>query len=148
MKPLQHAIASFSLSVILTFLTKSLYAGLICFFSGFLLDIDHLLEYVTHYGWRDFTVKKIHEACDQTLKGKGRRQFRRIYLIFHSIEIAFIAFLVSIYTKNIYIFAFFLGYIVHLILDCLGNSQYPKFYLITWRAVNKFHTDKLLRKKA
>jgi len=147
MKPVSHIIISFSLGAAVWFFAKSLYAAMVCFLSGFLLDIDHIIEYIVHYGWKDFTFKKCYQACEQVFKKEGEYQFKKLHLIFHSAEIALLFWLITSYTKNIYLFAGVLGYSVHLILDSIGNQLYPYSYFIVWRAINRFSPDRLFRKR-
>jgi len=139
---------SLSMGASVCFFAKSLYAGLICFLSGFLLDIDHIIEYIVHYGPRDLTIKNVYLACAQTHEQEGEYQFRKLYLIFHSTEIAIVLWVLALYTKNVYLFVSALGYSTHLILDYMGNISIfrPQSYFVIWRAINKFQTNKLLRK--
>ncbi|MFH1776436.1 MAG: hypothetical protein ABH952_02600 [Candidatus Omnitrophota bacterium] len=143
----RHIIISFSLGAVVGFMTKSLYAGIICFIAGFLIDLDHVIEYVIHYGWENFTIAKFYQACEQTGKKHGTLGFQRLYLIFHSIELMFSLWIIALFTKNIYVFAFTMGYSVHLLCDCLGNRHlYTSSYLIAVRAIKKFRTVKLFKK--
>ena len=146
MKLSRHFIISLFMGTAVWFFVKSLYAGLVCFFSGVFVDIDHVIEYIIHYGWRNFTFKKFFLACEQTDRQEGEYQFRKLYLIFHSGEFALALWFLSIYIKNVYLFAGALGYSTHLILDYIGNDMYLLSYFLVWRAINKFHTDRILRK--
>lgn len=147
MKPTQHIIVSFSVSVAVCFLLKSLYTGLISFISALLLDIDHIIEYINNFGWRDFTFRKCYQASVETAKQGGELRFKKLHLVFHSLELACLLWLLTFYTKNIYLFAATLGYSTHLALDYLAwQTLSPYFYSITWRAMNGFQTDKLIRK--
>jgi len=147
MKPLSHIAVSLSLGLGVWFLTKSFFAGVICFFSGFLLDVDHIIEYIIHFGYKDFSLRKCYEVCDQPIRRDGKYQFKRLYIIFHSAEIALLLWIITAYTKNAYIFASALGYSTHLILDRIGNPYHPYFYFILWRALRNFETDKCFHKK-
>ena len=135
------------MGIIISFFTKSLFAGLICFFSGVLLDIDHIIEYIVHFGWRNFTLKGCYEECERIAKGQGELRFKKMYLIFHSAELIFILWLASFYTKNIYLFSAALGYSLHLVLDCIGNQLYPQAYFILWRTINNFPAWEVLKRK-
>ncbi len=138
--------------------TKSLYAGILCFISGFFIDIDHIIEYVIQYGWKDFSFKRFFQVCEQTCnpphqnlwcegKQEGKDRFRKMHLVFHIGELAILLWIVSIYTKNIYLFAIAIGYSIHLIMDCIGNSAHPYYIFVTFRAIKDFDTEKLIRRE-
>ncbi len=145
MKSSVHAITSLSIGALMWFFTKSLYAGILCFISGFFIDIDHIIEYVIHYGWKNFSFKRLFQVCEQTTKLE-RCRFQKIYLIFHSGELAILLWIVFILTKDIYLFAIAIGYSIHLIMDCIGNPTHPYYIFITFRAIKDFDTEKLIRK--
>jgi len=147
MKPSKHIIVSIPISATICFFTKSIYAGLICFLSGIILDIDHIVEYAVHFGLKDFSYKKLFLACEQTSKLEGEYKFEKIYLIFHSGELCIALWFISIYSRNIYLFAATIGYSIHLGLDWITNPVTPYGYFFIIRAINKFKTDKLVTKK-
>ena len=146
MKPGRHIIVSLFMGIIVWFFARSLYAGFVCFFSGILIDIDHIIEFIIHHGWRNFSYKRCYLACEQTSKQDGKYQFRKIYLIFHCAEIALLLWFLVFYTRNLYLFAVALGYSTHLILDYLPGLVYPFSYFVVWRAINKFRTNRFLLK--
>lgn len=147
MKPAQHVIASVSIGVIVWFFTKSIYAALLYFASGLFLDSDHIIEYIIHHGWEKISFKKVYRASIETGRQEGSYRFKRLYLVFHAGEIALILWGIAIYLKNVYFLAITLGYSSHLIMDCIGNPLYPQAYSILWRAMNKFNTDKFVRRQ-
>ncbi|MFH1867780.1 MAG: hypothetical protein ABH843_02300 [Candidatus Omnitrophota bacterium] len=147
MRPEIHAVVSFSLGVILWLLTKSVYAGFLCFIAGIVVDLDHIVEYIIHHSSRGFTIKKVCQACDQTNKQEGELKFPKLYLFFHSWELVIIFAIAVVYLRNIYLAAIAMGYASHLILDSTKNPAYPYSYFIIWRVIKKFHTHHLLRSK-
>ncbi|MFH1578030.1 MAG: hypothetical protein ABIC18_03055 [Candidatus Omnitrophota bacterium] len=147
MKPVKHLIASISIAAAIYHYTHSLYASLVCIFFGVFPDSDHIIEYIIHYGYNSFTLKKCYTACEQTNKQKGDYQFKKIYFLFHSNEAAFLLCALALYTKNMYLFAAVLGYLMHLILDYIGNPAHPGTYFVIWRAKNKFYTQRVLRRR-
>jgi hypothetical protein len=149
MKPAQHLIISFSLSLAIWMFLKSLSAAAVCFITGIFMDIDHLLEYLIHFGWREFSLGNLCRECDTNTIKKGMFRFRKLYLIFHSVEFSVIFWLTAIYTKNIYIFALALSYFIHLVFDFIGNSSVvrPYFYFISWRLACNFRTTRMLNKQ-
>lgn len=154
MKPPAHIIVSLSLGGMIWFFSKSLYGAIICFVSGTAIDIDHILDYAVRYGWNFNLPKQLLRACIREEKScikrenfKGKAELRKVYFIFHSIEIALILWILSWQTNNIYILSGALGYSVHLILDYIGNQGDFKFYFIAWRIAKGFKSELLLPEK-
>ena len=149
MKPLQHLMISFSLSLAIWLFLKSFAAAIVCFATGIFMDIDHLLEYLIHFGWREFSLENFFRECDTDTIRKGMFRFKKLHLIFHSLELAVIFWLVAIYTKNIYILALALSYFIHLVFDFVGNFGVvrPYFYFISWRIACNFRTTKMLNRQ-
>ncbi len=147
MLPSRHFIISFSVGAVVWYFAKSVYVGLLCFCSGMLLDIDHLIEHAIHFGWRNTTYRECYIACKQTVKSGGENQYKKLYIIFHSNEAAIILWVLAFYTRNAYLLAAALGYSTHLIFDHIGNRHlHPYFYFIVWRAVKQFRSKELLKK--
>ena len=146
MKPLNHVIASAFAGAALLFFTKSVYAGLLCFVSGVVVDIDHAIEYVIHYGWKTLTLRNVYRASESTCKRDNETAFKKLHLVFHAYEIAVLFWIAVICTRNIYLTAIALGYSLHLLLDCVGNPTYLSTYSIFWRAAKKFDSEKLYSK--
>lgn len=147
MKPPAHIIVSLSLSGMIWFFSKSLYGAIICFVSGTAIDIDHVLDYAVCYGWNFNLFKQLLRGCIEREKSKRKMELRKVYFIFHSAEIAFILWILSWQTNNIYILSGALGYSVHLILDYIGNQGDFKFYFIAWRIAKGFNSKLLLPEK-
>ena len=145
MKFSKHIIVSFSTGLAVWLFAKSLYGGVVCFLAGSLIDIDHIVDYTARYGWRASAFKNLWQACEETPEEKSKHQFKKIYLIFHSVELALILWAIVFYTRSIYFFSGALGYSLHLVLDWIGNKEYPQFYFLAWRAINKFCAERLLR---
>lgn len=146
MRPISHLVVSISAGVGIWFFAKSLYAGLVCFISSILIDIDHIIEYIIHRGWRNLTLSKVCQACEQTTRQEGDYRFPKLYLIFHSAEVAILFWAVSLYIKNIYFIAIAFGYSIHLVMDCIANPMYIYSYFVTWRVINGFDPTLLFRK--
>lgn len=144
MKPSRHIAVSFSLGLALWFFTKSFPAAILCFISGIFMDLDHIIEYLIQYGLKDFTLRNVYNVSINTPKRHLEQRFKKLYLVFHSWEIAILLIFLAAYTKNIYVFAFAAGYFIHLVMDYLGNELYCPSYFIIYRAMKKFDTDKLI----
>lgn len=138
MKLAKHIILSLIISIVLFIFTKSVYAGILCFVFGVFMDVDHIIEYILHYGWKDFTLKNVFRACEQTEKREGKLRFKKLYLIFHIGEIAILLLVAAIFLNNIYLWAIAIGYSSHLFFDLIGNNIKPINYLLSWRIMNNF----------
>ena len=147
MKPAKHVIVSFTIGSIFYLYTKNIYTGFLCFFSGTLVDVDHVIEYVIHRGIKNITIDKVWRVSEETAKKGANGGFKKLYLIFHSWEIFIFLWLLTVLFKNIYILALTLGYSSHIMLDVIGNRMYPQGYSFIWRRLKKFNTKNLLREK-
>lgn len=138
MNPSVHAITSFSLGAVMWFFTGSFYAGLLCFASGTLVDFDHVIEYLIHFGRRDISLRKVYKTCQERLFGK-------LYLIFHLGELAILLWAAAAHTKNMYILAICVGYSSHLLLDFVANPIHLFSYFFTRRLMKGFKTNHLMK---
>jgi len=145
MKPGAHVSVSFSVAIIIAFATKSLYNALLCFVGGVLVDVDHIIEHAIHYGIKDITIKRLYEAGHAT----GTQQeggYKKIYLIFHSVELCVLLWLFYAFTRNIYVASFSIGYSLHLLMDYIGNETIFGTYFFIWRASTGFSAYRSLRR--
>ena len=146
MQPSRHIIVSIPLSIAVGYFTKSIIASGLCFFSGVLIDIDHLIEYVIHFGLRTFNLREIYQACEKMADSEEEGGVKRLYLIFHAVEIAALLWGASAVFKNVFVFAAALGYSVHLFMDLKFNHQVkPMAYFLLWRMKHGFSTASLLK---
>ena len=145
MAPIKHIIVSVPLAVAAGMITQSFLAGIMCFFSGFIIDIDHLIEYILYYGLRNLHPQKVYQACAKMAKKEVEGGVKRIFLILHTGEIAILLWISFAFTANIYLFAIALGYTGHLILDALGSKIKSSAYLMGLRIKNNFATVQLVR---
>ena len=138
MRPSFHGIISFSLGALLWYFTKSVYAGLLCFLFGYLIDFDHVIEYALQYGFKNFKSKTIYQTCKLVL-------FDRLYLVFHAYEIMIILWVATVVTKNIYLLGISIGYSSHLIMDVITNPVLPFSYFMTRRFLKQFKIHELMK---
>jgi len=108
------------------------YAGL-CLAGGIFIDLDHLFDYFKHY--------KLHISFKKFIRTEFL-QSGKVYLPFHSWEIIFILFLLSLYFKSDGLGVFSLAMGVHLLID---HFQSPNrlFYFLTYRIIKKFDLEQL-----
>lgn len=152
MLPSRHIIVSLPLGAAVGFFTESFFAGLLCFFCGVLIDIDHLIEYLIHYGLRPFTsfgstLKEVYQTCGGMLSREGKCAVKKIYLIFHAVELVILLWVVFAFNKNIYLFSIASGYTAHLIMDIAINPMRPSAYFIVFRIKNSFDALKFARNR-
>lgn len=145
MLPSRHIIVSVSLGAIVWLFSKSLFAGLLCLFAGTLIDIDHLVEYIVHYGLHGFNFKECYWTCVKFIEPEGKVSIKKIYLLFHVGELAILLWVVFMLTKSIYLFSIALGYTVHLIMDASFNLITPSAYFMTCRIKNGFNIIRFIR---
>ncbi len=112
--------------------TGALVPSVACFLSGWLIDLDHFLDWVVNYGPTPDYNRVIYNLT--------RHRFRRIYLIFHSWE-----YFIGLFTFHILYglppWAFYatLGCTCHLALDQIYNGpKKPLAYFITYRLYKRF----------
>lgn len=143
MLPAKHIILSLPLGAVVGFFAQSVPAGLLCFFSGVLIDIDHLIEYVIHFGIKNLNLKKIYQTCAKMAKRKEEGGVKKLYLLLHAGEIAILLWAGFVLFRNIYLLSIALGYTGHLILDVAHNALKPWAYFLSLRIKNGFNTTKL-----
>ncbi len=108
---------------------------------GFLIDLDHVLEYFLVYGL-NFNLRYFFEGRQFLISDKMR-------LIFHAWEyIPLFVFLIFIFRKRAIIKFIFAGIVfagtLHLISDSLINSYPLKNYSLIYRASQNFSAQKIL----
>ncbi len=122
---------------------KNIKVGLICgFLGGFLIDLDHVLEYFLVYGF--------HFNLVYFFQGRQFLLSDQIHLWFHAWEyVLFLLFLAIILKKykliETILVTVALAISVHLLSDSLINQYPPKFYSLMYRAENNFSAAKLMR---
>ncbi|UCB56511.1 MAG: hypothetical protein JSV30_04700 [Candidatus Omnitrophota bacterium] len=138
---------SVPLGIAAGFTTHSALAGMLCLLSGTMIDVDHAIEYIIHYGWHIFNPREVYRACSRLAKRKEEGGVKTLHLFFHAVELALLLWVSYILSKNIYFFSIALGYTGHLIADMIGNNRAMKTssYFITIRVLKGFNTGKLIK---
>ena len=120
--------------------TGGLIPSAACFLSGWLIDIDHFLDWVMNFGpTRDYT---------RVVNNFSQDKIRRSYLLFHAWEyVVGLLALHMLYGLPPWAAYGTLGYFSHLTLDQIFNCpSKPFFYFLTYRIFNKFNSFYLLRR--
>jgi hypothetical protein len=143
MRVSRHIFFSLPLAVIGGFFTKSIHWSIVYLTTSVLLDVDHIFDYAYLYGLNRKCFFKLLAASEENSASKKKHNFTKIYVLLHSFELVSIAWILAIFTKNSYLYAFAFGYSTHLFLDYIGNHEYYKFYFLIWRIRNKFSVIKI-----
>mgnify|MGYP001570131313 FL=1 len=134
MRPTYHFIATSIVSGTIYLASKSKSCLIISFIGGFLIDLDHVLDYYLHEGF-NLKVRRFYEFCVKC-------KFTHLTLIFHSLE-CLILFWSAIYWFKLGNFwlALALGITQHMLFDLVVNRDIfktPYFYFLTLRILNGF----------
>ncbi|MBN2097013.1 MAG: hypothetical protein JW714_00890 [Candidatus Omnitrophica bacterium] len=140
MLPSRHLLVSLPLGWAVWSVTQSLFAGIICLISGTLIDIDHLIEYFIHRGFKTLNLKSIYQSCGKLTRPETEGGIKKIFLFFHAAEISVLLWTSFVLTENIYLLAIALGYTVHLLMDIAANQVKPATYSLIWRIKKSFQT--------
>jgi hypothetical protein len=137
-KPTIHLAASAAVSASLYVVTKSATVAGTAFFCGFLLDIDHILDYFREYGFR-FNRREFFHVFNET-------RFEKLWLVFHAWEWVFALFLFAVVSgRHEAVLGLLIGVFHHMVLDQVGNGATTGGYFIVYRAANRFATKTVVR---
>ena len=131
----KHIAASAATSAGIYAATRSVEMAVWSFLAGFLLDIDHLLDYWREYSF-NIDIKRFFATCHEC-------DFTITKLYFHSIEAIILLCAAAYFTRSILITAITLGMTQHLIFDQLINKVYPASYFFIYRWRNGFKATKV-----
>ena len=131
MKPVIHLTASAVVSASLYGMTKSVTISVVSFFTGFLIDIDHVFDYLREYGLQP-DLKKFFRVFYEN-------RFEKVVLVFHGWEWIAALFVLSWSSGwNKPLLGFAIGALHHLVLDQMGNNATGPGYFFVYRAVKRF----------
>jgi hypothetical protein len=129
-----HSLLTGFLSVVIYQGTRN--ASYVAFFilGGILIDLDHFIDYFIFYK-RNFRFSDFF-GCAYLVSGK-------VYVLFHSWELAVFIFMMSIIVPLPLLFFLSLGLTVHLVIDNL-QRQNRLFCFLIYRCVKRFDAHILL----
>lgn len=137
MRPIWHFIASFILSVVVFFFTRSIAAGLIALLAGIFIDLDHLVDYWASRPKRPFSVRDFldSERCNV--------QKKWLFILFHGWEwVALLIIVTWASGWNVLLAALGLSVALHLALDTYYTINEAALsrgvYFIVLRAIRGF----------
>ncbi|HDQ26318.1 MAG TPA: hypothetical protein ENN43_06210 [bacterium] len=135
MKMEHHIAVSVPVSLSIWALTGSVWYFLMSLALGFLVDADHVLDYVREekkFDMKDMFVKSY----------KG--DFKKLYLIFHCFEFVPLVWLAGFFTGSFEFSAVFtIAYLSHMVPDQISNNTKPWGYFFFYRMANKFKMRKI-----
>ena len=105
-----------------------------CLFFGWIIDIDHMFDYLLFKKSIKFNLKEF-------ISGRYFNISRKIYIPLHSYELSIILFFVFIFFDETgFIFVFF-AHLFHLLQDQITNKVKLFSYFFTYRAFNSFNIN-------
>jgi len=109
---------------------------------GFLIDIDHVVDYVLFERGRRLTPGAF-------LRHYVEGRTRRVVLALHSYEVFLALLLAGWWTGSVPLLGYLVGGLMHLALDVIWNGRLtPRsiaaFYSLAYRAVHRFESARLL----
>src|SRR5262249_33943111 len=113
-------------------------AAIASFLAGWLIDLDHIVDYVRAHGWK-LNWSRVNEAEHEKYSGK-------LYLLLHSYELLALFFLLFRGpAKQPYRVSITLAVLTHLLLDQRCNpSRKPLTYFLADRIRKRFDAAKIL----
>ena len=133
-----HVAVSAGISTGLQVILHSWPATIGCFFSGILLDLDHILEYYLIRKKLPFSYRDLVDFC---LYDKGGK----IYLFLHAYELLLALWiLIGFLSLGKVWLGIAIGLTVHVVCDQWANPIKPLFYFLTYRINNKFEKTRIL----
>jgi hypothetical protein len=142
MKPGGHLATAVALSGVGYVATGSAELAAGCFAGGFLIDVDHYLDYLIFEGqWR-------HPGPTAFLRFAFRYRYNRIVEPLHSFELLTLLTLLAAQWPHPALVGYILGALLHIVLDVLVNGGHLRrpllFYSFIYRASLAFAADRLL----
>lgn len=139
MRTMGHIITSAGIGIASYCHYKSPPAAIVSFLAGWLIDLDHIVDYVRAHGWK-LNWPKIKEACHEKYSGK-------LYLPLHSFELWALFFMFFRgERRQPYRVGVTVAVLTHLLLDQGCNpSRRPLTYFLTDRIRKRFDAARILR---
>jgi len=133
-----HIFASSIIAGIWYYIFKSIPEAVVCLLGGFLIDVDHFIDYyVNHPFTLDFW--KIYKAC-------LNMDLKKVFVVLHSFELAaFIWAMALLMPDNRLWLALAVGVTQHIIFDQFRNYVHPLAYFMTYRISKGFQSKYYLR---
>lgn len=133
-----HIITSLGISLANYWQFRSKKAACASFLVGFLVDLDHVVDYVKAHGWK-FNWSKFSEAAHENYSGK-------LFLPLHSFELLALFYITCRSPKlKPYRHGISMSLLLHLLLDQKCNPRRkPLTYFLCNRIKNRFNAKAIL----
>ena len=138
MRTFGHIVTSAGVGIASYMRYRSRPAAIASFLAGWLIDLDHIVDYVRAHGWK-LNWSRVNEAEHEKYSGK-------LYLLLHSYELLALFFLLFRGpAKQPYRVSITLAVLTHLLLDQRCNpSRKPLTYFLADRIRKRFDAAKIL----
>jgi membrane-bound metal-dependent hydrolase YbcI (DUF457 family) len=138
MRTIGHIVTSAGIATASYLRYRSRPAAIASFLAGWLIDLDHIVDYVRAHGWK-FEWSRFHEACHEKYSGK-------LYLPLHSFELlALFFFFFRGPQRQPYRVGITLSILTHLLLDQRCNpDRKPLTYFLAHRIRKRFDAAEIL----
>ena len=103
----------------------------LCIFFGWLIDIDHMFDYLLFKKSIKFNLKEF-------ISGKYFNISRKIYIPLHSYELSIILFFLYFIINEVGVIFVCLSHVLHLVQDQISNKTKPLSYFFIYRALHSF----------
>ncbi len=138
MKLRSHVIASIIFSSLFLVIFKSWTIAAVSFFSGVLIDCDHIIDFFCEFRKR-FNVKQFFDV-------HYSEKILFFMVIFHSWELLFFLNIYAFFMGcNPWIIGIAIGFTQHVVLDQIFNNPGLSYFFF-WRLKKGFKKKKMLRK--
>jgi hypothetical protein len=143
MMPGGHLATSIILSSAVYASTKSAELAVGCFFGGFLIDVDHYLDYIVfEKQWR-------RPSPANFLRYYFTHQLTRVVLPLHSLELMSALTVLAFFWPQPFLVGYLIGAAMHLVFDVIVNGDHLLkhrllFYIFIYRAKKGFAAVELL----
>lgn len=136
MDPEVHLIGSVILSMVGFYFTESIPFALAIVVGGFLIDIDHFVDYWRFKGKITFGPEFF---------GDYNSKDGKVFVVLHSVELMPLIMLITgLLGLAQYGFAFVIGMCFHLVLDYLYNGVHPLAYFFLYRLLLGFNARSII----
>jgi hypothetical protein len=138
MRTVGHIVTSAGISLASYYKYRSRNAAIASFLVGWLIDLDHIVDYIRAHGWK-LDWGRFNEACHEKYSGK-------LYLPLHSYELLALFFLLFRGPqRQPYRVGITLSILTHLLLDQRCNpSRKPLTYFLAHRIRKRFDAHQIL----
>ena len=124
--------------LIIYFTNFSIFFCSLCFFFGWLIDIDHLIDYF-------FYKKKFNFDFDEFIFGNYFKYSNKVYIPFHSYEISFLIILLSFIFGEIELLFISMAHMSHLLQDQFTNKVKKLSYFFVYRCLKSFNLESVCK---